>query len=90
MYIKTNANGHTFVVALYEIIPDGMLANDTPAYTARAEFSRDGKTLGSGRWDGEGFVDAPELLPSIDDSQDTLSQLERSTRAELAKIGAAA
>lgn len=90
MYIKTNANGHALMVALYEIMPDGMLANDTPAYTARAEFSRDGEILGSGRWDGEGFVDVPELLPSLDDSQDALSRLERSARTELAKIGAAA
>jgi hypothetical protein len=90
MYIKLNRNGYLWLVQMTEILLDGELANGTRAYTARGEFFRDGVSLGFGRWDGEMFDVAPELLPSLDASQDVLTALEREVRVELAKLGAGA
>ncbi len=90
MHIRLNRNGYLWMVRLTELAADGELANGAKAYTGTATFQRDGALMGVARWDGEGFQDAPELLPSLDAWQDVLSALEREVRAELAKLGGAA
>lgn len=90
MQISINRNGYLWTVRLDGLAEDGTLANGAKAYTGGVAFQRDGALLGVGQWDGEGFQDAPELLPDLDATQDVLSALEREVRAALAKLGGAA
>jgi hypothetical protein len=83
MQIKRTIKGHEFSVQLRAVERAGQLANGAPAYTAHVTIYRDGRDIGSARWDARGFLVSPPVLPDADDSERALHVLAVAIRAHL-------
>jgi hypothetical protein len=86
MQIKRTIKGHEFSVQLRAVERAETLGHAEPAYNAHVTICRDGRDIGSGRWDARGFLVAPHVLANIDDSERALRVLTVAIREHLAAL----
>lgn len=86
MQITRSLKGHTFSVQLRAVERAGQLANGAPAYTAHATIYRDGRDIGSARWDVTRFAYGPMALPGAHDNEDVYRELAVAIRGYLVTL----
>jgi hypothetical protein len=87
--------GHTFGVEVSEPTHAGDLANGARGFDAKVSFYREGKLVGAGQWEPEGFADCVDLrgqpldlcqpCPDVNEN-DVYYALETEVRGYLARI----
>jgi hypothetical protein len=88
------ARAGKYSVEVHRPRPDGELVNGLPGWQADVLFLHDGADIGTGHWDGEGFVDCRSLCGSDlylpmeedDDEVEIYRALAVQVRAHLASL----
>lgn len=84
MQIKRTIKGHEFAVQFRAVERAETLGHAEPAYSAHVTIYRDGRDIGSGRWDARGFLVAQRVLADEHDSDAVLHVLAVAIRGHLA------